>query len=288
MKTHLILSGGGVDGFQALGALKYMQQRDLFRDVSHIIGVSVGSLLGLALLCVPDLDVIQEIFIESNSKSVPTFNVKHLLYNCSLFEQNHYVSELIKYVKKGFEQENITFRDLFEKTQKTFTVVGANISTGKPEYFSVHNTPDMNIETAITISCAIPFVFPFVKHNNCVYIDGCFFEHFPVNYALACDNVTPNNIIGVNICRNLDVPACTENLTFTAYASLLMSMVWSKHAKPYNDEVLEKNILCLSDTKTNQYLFLPIQKQVIVDMIESGYMKCEAFFNASKDISHEM
>ena len=115
-KTHLILSGGGVDGFQALGALKYMQQRDLFRDVSHIIGVSVGSLLGLVLMCVPDLDIIQEVFVRANSKSLPTFNVKHLLYNCSLFEQNHYVSELMGYIKIVLEQEEITFKYLFEKT----------------------------------------------------------------------------------------------------------------------------------------------------------------------------
>ena len=165
-KTHLILSGGGVDGFQALGALKYMQQRDFFRDVSHIIGVSVGSLLALALICVPDLDELQTIFIYANAQSLPTFNVKNLLYNCSLFDHNHYVSELMKHIKHVLEQEEITFRDLFERTKITFTVVGANISSGQPEYFNVHNTPDMNIETAITISCAIPFVFPYVKHNN--------------------------------------------------------------------------------------------------------------------------
>ena len=106
-----------MDGFQALGALKYMQQRDLFRDVSHIIGVSVGSLLGLALMCVPDLDIIQEVFVRANSKSLPTFNVKHLLYNCSLFEQNHYVSELMGYIKTVLEQEEITFKYLFEKNK---------------------------------------------------------------------------------------------------------------------------------------------------------------------------
>lgn len=278
MKTHLILSGGGVDGFQALGALKYMQQRDLFRDVSHIIGASVGSLLGLAILCIPDLDDIQDIFIRANSKSLPTFNIKQLLYHCSLFEQNHYVSELMDYTKNVLEQEEITFKDLFEKTQITFTVVGANISTGKPEYFNVHNTPDMNIETAITISCAIPFVFPYVKHNHHVYIDGCFFDHFPVKYALACENVTPNNIIGINICRKPTTPTCTENLNFTTYTSLLLSIILSNHAKPYSDEVLEKNILYLSVTKNNQYLFVPFQKQDIVDLIESGYSKCEEFF----------
>ena len=60
--------------------------------------------------------------------------------------------------------------------------------------------------------------------------------------------------------------------------SLLMSIVLSKHSKPYNDEVLERNILYLSVTKNNQYLFVPFQLQVIVDMIESGYSTCKDFF----------
>ena len=46
-KTVLVLSGGGIKGIAQIGAIKYLADSGILKNINYIIGTSVGSIIGL-------------------------------------------------------------------------------------------------------------------------------------------------------------------------------------------------------------------------------------------------
>ncbi len=76
----LCLSGGGVRGYELLGAIAYLQEILDFNDINNFIGTSVGSLVGY-LLAIGYTAL--EILILTNSSKIfdrlKTFNVMKMI-----------------------------------------------------------------------------------------------------------------------------------------------------------------------------------------------------------------
>ena len=274
MKTHLVLSGGGLDGFKSLGALKCFKEHGQLKNITHITGASVGSLLGLMLICNIDEATIRRLFVESHNEGVTAWNIKRLLFSCSLFEDNHYVKHTIKLLCSTFQLiydlNELTFQTLYDRTGITYTVVVSNLTQAKSEYFNVHNNPNMDIEKAIIMSCAIPFVFPFVKHNDNVYVDGCLLDHFPIEYAL---KESPGSVLGINLCSEWTQP--TDEFDVITYGQSLLNVFTTKHTKslPKRDDVL-----CLRFKKSSLgQFFETLSDDFIQNSIDEGYSECDKF-----------
>ena len=59
--THLVLSGGGMRGVIFVGALRYLYLNNMHKNIKHIAGCSIGSLIGLMFALKLTIDEMEEV-----------------------------------------------------------------------------------------------------------------------------------------------------------------------------------------------------------------------------------
>jgi predicted acylesterase/phospholipase RssA len=108
----------------------------------------------------------------------------------SIFNDSHFgiasldafISVITILTKKKNISRKITFKKLYNKFKKDLIITGVSVNETKLYYFNHINNPDMEIITAIKISCSIPFIFKPVEYDNKVWIDGGCFNNYPIDY----------------------------------------------------------------------------------------------------------
>ena len=179
MIENLVFSGAGVKIYTVIGFIKALDEYDILKNIKSFIGTSSGSLI--AALCVLDFKYkdIEDILLKinvSNLKSINFFNNYGLDYGKNF-------SRIFKIVlQHKVNNENITFKEMYELTQKRLIVTATCVNTMEIEYFDHINTPDMPVITAILMSISIPFIFNPVIVDKKFYVDGAFIRHYPIDF----------------------------------------------------------------------------------------------------------
>ena len=185
MIENLVFSGAGVKIYTFIGFIKALDEFDILKNIKSFIGTSSGSLI--AALCVLDFKYkdIEDILLKinvSNLKSIDTENIINFFNNYGLDYGKNF-SRIFKIVlQHKVNNENITFKEMYELTQKRLIVTATCVNTMKCEYFDYINTPDMPVITAILMSISIPFIFNPVIVDKKFYIDGAFIRHYPIDF----------------------------------------------------------------------------------------------------------
>lgn len=89
------------------------------------------------------------------------------------------IKRLIK--GKGFD-ENITLKELFEKTKKRLIITSVCVNTMELCYLTHDTEPDLPLYVALKMSTAIPFIYCPIEYKNNLYIDGGCFDNYPISY----------------------------------------------------------------------------------------------------------
>lgn len=202
--TTVVLGPGGVKGFLHLGALKFLEENKILDNVKRYVGVSIGSILALYLVCGCD---ISEIFSESlytpdffsefmNVKDFKTvFDIAKDTASKVGFFSNEIVRNKIKdklVSKFGFEP---TMLQLYQATGLEFVSVTLNLSKERTEVLSYKTHPDMSCIDAVLLSINIPIIFRKLKYNGDIYVDGGLGNPYPIDLY---DN-NEENILGLYI-----------------------------------------------------------------------------------------
>jgi NTE family protein len=205
----LCLSSGGMHGINTLGYLhKKMKDDKDFNNFTHIIGSSVGSIIGM-LMCIgytpyeiykklkhvnfkkfidkEDIDIIN-IFNNFRSSKVDNY----CLDNAVKFR-----NIIIEFMNDKGVDKNITFNELFKKTDIKLYINAININKRKDKLFSAFISPDVSVLESVMASSSIPILFPPVKIYNNYYIDGGAISEAPIKHLIYLMNET--NEINENI-----------------------------------------------------------------------------------------
>ena len=177
MKTHLVLSGGGVKGVAMIGALSRLQHLCNF---THFAGASVGALIS-SLLCVCTVDDIVHLLYTTQFSFVQDMcmSLDDMYSNYGLLEPSYILSIVSKQYKTILGIPDPSFQELYEYSSKKLYIVGTNLTKQCGETFRVDHSPHMSVLKAIEISISIPFIFKKVRYNDCVYVDGCVSNMYP-------------------------------------------------------------------------------------------------------------
>jgi NTE family protein len=197
----LCLSGGGTSGISTLGSLKILENYNFYnyKKINNFYGTSVGSIICFFLIIKYSIDDIINFIDKFNFDNLDQkANAEIFLKNYGLNTGSRLVTIIQTFLYEKFKLKDITFFELYKKTNKNFGVVGTNITKNREELFSYKNTPNMSVIKAIRISISIPFVFTIVEHNNFKYTDGGLVNNFPINY---CNSKTT---IGINLVSSKD------------------------------------------------------------------------------------
>jgi len=205
----LIISAGGTNGYIFIGILKYLNEIKILDNIKKYIGCSVGSILCFLLSINYSIKEIEELVIDLDiNKLLNDFNLNLLIkYKC--IYNNYKIVKFLKelLIKKGIN-ENITLAEHYKLFNKKISIIVSNITSNKCEYISYKNYPNLKLWKGILMSISIPLVFPYVKYNNCNYLDGALYDMIGIlkikQKYLDNNNILVITYINKNNTNNID------------------------------------------------------------------------------------
>lgn len=206
----LVISGGGPKGIAFIGALIAFKEKTTFdiNNVKILSGSSIGGVISAAICFGYTLIEIKQWFLSIDfSELCPVLyndnynqKVLPLLYKSFSLSTGEEIKKILCKIllNKGFDPDTLTFNDLYKKTNKLLILTGSNLNNKKCDYFSNDDTPNMKIIEALLITTRIPYIFPPIKHNEIMYVDGHLFNPFPIKgCGKANIRSNKNKIIGL-------------------------------------------------------------------------------------------
>lgn len=283
MYQNLCLSGGGIKLISFIGTLKYIFHNKYmnYKNIKKFIGVSAGSIICFLLNIGYTIDELEEFSLNFTfSKLLPKVNSENLLFLYG-FNKNTQMKRLFTLLLKNkYDINDITFKQLFTKTNKHLQIGISNITDNKFELWDHINNPNTSVITAVALSCNVPIVFQPTKINDKLYLDGGLLNNFPVNFiptsqlkntiAIASDSKYPDNFNNV-----------------FEYLGKVIFIIASNNDKIRIDNYKNKLDIIVINSQDNLLNF-SIDKNTIIKRIKYGYDVTKQFFykkNINKKIT---
>jgi predicted acylesterase/phospholipase RssA len=283
--THLVLSGGGMRGVIFVGALRYLYLNNMHKNIKHIAGCSVGSLIGLMFALKLTIDEMEEVLYNCMKDNELCFlSIKRyirLITELGLFDTQAMIKHLKIIIKRKYadrckgakgakdtgceevaedakedteEQdeynagdisETITFAQLSKIFGVNMYISCTNINTCDNEIFSIDKTPDACAYKACCASMSIPLLFKPINIGDYYYYDGGLTNNFPIKIFA---DVPRENIMGMLLYKDNEKiqPVPAKTINFIYIVKQLMTILNMLRVK----EVLLKQI---QDSKYTNY-----------------------------------
>lgn len=260
MVKHLILSGGGIKGICILGALNYVYKKKLVKmtQLKSIAGSSVGALIGV-MLCLGYTPY--QLYYEYKHLDVSTIldpDISNLIEYYGLDTGYKFVSYIQKMFKGRGHSENITFKELYEKTGIHLILTGTNVNLRVTEYFDYTNTPNTKVIDGMRVSFSFPFYFTSPKFKDCYYVDGGLLDNFPVHLF---HNASPSDVMAIKLKKIRDhqtppIPRKINNLESYVHALINCFLEEIEYLKSTTNK----------DTYLNSTMFIEENEVAIMDL----------------------
>ncbi len=259
--THLVLSGGGMRGVIFIGALRYLYLNNMHKNIKHIAGCSIGSLIGLMFAFKLTIYEMEEVLYNCMKDNELCFlSIKkyiRLITELGLFDTQIMIKHLKIIIKMKYPDrcngsdesddisETITFAQLSKIFGVNMYISCTNIITCENEIFSIEKTPDTCVYKACCASMSIPLLFKPINIGDYHYYDGGLTNNFPIKIFA---DVPRENIIGMLLYKDNEnaehLPV--KNINFIYIVKQLMTILNMLRVK----EVLLKQI---QDSKYTNY-----------------------------------
>ncbi len=189
--TAFVLTSGGARGALQVGALKALLERGVTPDV--IVGTSIGSWNGAVLALDPTMQGVEQLVKVWHSLTTSRILLgwePHLPTVTSAYA-GAFVVAAIRRVTMGYPSlySDAGLRQVyheylagmrFEDTKVPFRVIASNLTRGGTTVFGRGPA-----ELALLASAAIPGIFPPVRVNGQIFVDGGALESASVETAIA-------------------------------------------------------------------------------------------------------
>lgn len=271
-KKILILSGGGIRGLAYCGSFAALSKLGILEGIETFVGTSVGSLFALFhIIGYKHNDILRfaKLFDFNNLRNI---NVMNLMSSYGIDNGSKLKKILDTFVKKKGYNENITLRELYEKTKKTLIITTVCVNDACVKYISHETHPDLSAIMAVQMSIAIPIYFYPIFYENKYYVDAGFADNYPIK--LFDDKI--DSVIGLyledNNCNSCDDIQYFDTYLLMLYYSTMKAMTrYSIHGYSENTIIINTDIShCLNFDISNDKLY---------DMWEEGYNSVIKFFD---------
>lgn len=216
LKIGLALGGGGVRGYAHIGALKALEDEGI--EVDIIAGVSAGAIAGSNYAFLKDARVVEKRLTEILSSDTFKRIKKGVIAGSKEESGNGFFFSLRETIRKGIvytsSVRKISFVDedtfnliiesmvpdiKIEETKIPFFTLALDLIKGKEVIFKTGN-----LREAVKASSSIPGIFPPVKINNQLLVDGGWLHLVPV---IPLKREDTDVIIAVDVSKKLEEPA---------------------------------------------------------------------------------
>lgn len=217
---RLVFSGGGIRILAYLGALEFLEEKQMLRNLREVCGVSAGAMVSLMLALGYSFHVLRRFCFEydfGNVRSIDPEIAVLFMETMGVDDGQNLRALLVKILKhKGFGPE-ATFQDLAEKGCKILKVYASDLHNVKLQEFSVTTTPNVSVVTAVQASMAFPVYFQPIKHPETgnLLCDGGLLDNFPISHF--SEEEAQHTIGFTFVLKNIPI----ETFDFQTYLALL-------------------------------------------------------------------
>ncbi|MCV2886011.1 patatin-like phospholipase family protein [Aestuariibacter sp. AA17] len=155
-----IFSGGGTRLTAHIGILHALESLPL--AISHMVGVSGGSIVSALYCSGMKLDDIMALAIETDFKQFRGYSLFRLLKDGGLSDGEHFEQWMDKKLR------GLTFADI----EYDLSIVATDVNGGGPVIFNREYTPELKVSAAVRFSMSIPLIFSFKPFRDYVLTDG--------------------------------------------------------------------------------------------------------------------
>ena len=206
MYQQLCISGGGIKGFQILGALCHVNKLYKLKNIDNFIGTSIGSIICyLIIIGYEPFEILKKVIDYDKLNQIGLIpDVIKFTNEGGSFSYN-LINELLEKLTIEKIGKYHTLKSLYEHFGKKLTIVTYNLTLKKTEFLSYENNPNLPCLVALRMSSNIPFIFPPFYYEKNIYIDGGIVQNLPIEQLdknlktiIICTNPRNNNFNNTN------------------------------------------------------------------------------------------
>ena len=188
-----MLSGGGVKGLAALGAVRELRDAGRLGRVSLAVGTSVGAVVAatVALGLDPE-DVLRH---AQRARYRPRLDISELAHGYGLDSGAGLEAWLRAALGPGAGA--LTLADVRRARGVALVVCVTDLTTREPVYLGPDTHPDLPLVRALRMTCSIPVLFAAVPEGDSLFVDGALCDNFPVAWTLERHRLRPGQVLGV-------------------------------------------------------------------------------------------
>ena len=266
---HLVISGGGPIGFQFLGALEQLNERNFWKmeDIESIYATSIGTFIAVFICLKYDWLTINTYVIERPWHDIFKLNGKQIFdafYNKGLFDKKIMEITFKPLLEAKDLSLNITLKEFYEYSKIEFHLYAFELNKFETVDISYKTHPDLLLVQALLMSSALPGIFmPTILDDGC-YIDGGVMANYPLTHCLK-DCLNQDEILGITFFRNYEKTDAYNNNIVTEESTVIdFSIAFFINAMNY----IYKNIK--KDTIKNQVECLNEDNFLTMDVIQQS------------------
>jgi NTE family protein len=198
-RTAFVLSGGGNQAVCQVGMLRALLERGIVPDV--LIGTSAGALNASVIAARPSFEGVERLTATwEKLRGEDVFPGGRLSRAWNLLTRDDHLFDndgLRALIANGDTPE------MFDDLRVPLRVIACDLDTGDEVVFAAGP-----LEPALLASCALPGLFPPIRHDGRLLVDGAVVDTVPISHALASpvDRVYVLNISGDLLDRTLRSP----------------------------------------------------------------------------------
>jgi predicted acylesterase/phospholipase RssA len=272
--SSIVISGGAFKAISVFGVIKYLEEKCLIKNIKNLIGTSAGSIICFMIaLGYTSNEMIQ--FIGNLPDEITQFNIDldnilNVLDTYAIDDGNRIDLLLKKILKKKLFIDDITFLDFTKVTGKNLIVCVTNLTKAESEYWSIDTKPNFSVIQALRISSSIPLIFPPIKIDDMLYVDGGLYNNFPISYFVENEKNKIKDLLGINVTSKLNQDL-NNILQYTRYIiNTLLAKMNIDLENDYKNNIINLSFKADDDIKIeNCKLIIP--KELIDEYVLYGY-----------------
>lgn len=271
----LVLSSASERGLLQLGNLQYLYEHDLLQNITKYVSTSAGSIISLLLILeYSPIEILSYIF--NDNIVLETINIKNFISEFGLKSPDKFFSIIEEMILNKLDYLP-SLSELYKHYGKSLYCVTYNLTENTTEYLSYLTYPDLSCIDAIKMSCNIPIIFPKIIYNNCFYIDGAIFDHYPVNFAKSIANEN-ENILGIDV-ETLHIYINPSFCNIFQYLQSVASLAIRKYS-PNIIETVKTDVCTIKINSESDFKkFLNMNKTDAYFIFTQGYDKTKEKLN---------
>jgi predicted acylesterase/phospholipase RssA len=275
---HLVLSGGGPNGFTFVGILERLCNEGFWNidELETIYATSVGAIIATCIALKYDWETLTNYLINRPWKDVFKVKPKHIIDSFSskgIFNEEPIILGFKPLLEAKNLNVDISLKEFYEYSHIDLHFFSVEINSFQLIDINYKSFPELKLTKAILMTCCIPtLVQPIIDNNKC-YVDGGLLCNYPVEQCIQ-DHPDTNEILGIKLTvsdsHNLGITEEANMLEFIL--QIIVNYFYHYTGKYINSCLLKYEVICVSDLLTLDFLKESVKSsECRKKLLEKGY-----------------